>query len=89
MHGIHNSAVLDRMLEPVGQCLTPEVAKQLLTIRADKNAQARVEELAEKSTEGQLTEEEHAEYEAYIWAGSFVAILQAKARGVLARSHSS
>ncbi len=47
--------------------------------------QARVAKLARKCNEGELTAVEHEEYEFYVMAGEFVAILQAKARVLLAR----
>jgi len=40
--------------------------------------------LAGKCNEGALTEEERAEYESFVEAGDFIAILQAEARQVLA-----
>jgi hypothetical protein len=45
--------------------------------------QGRIEELADKCTEGWLTPEERDEYEALIRVGNFIAILQAKARSAL------
>ena len=48
--------------------------------RADARTQARVDELAEKCTDGQLTPEERNEYEAYVQASTLIGILQAKAR---------
>jgi len=56
----------------------------LVALRADPAAQARIEELADKSTAGQLSPDERAEYETYIAASSFIAILQSKARSILA-----
>jgi molybdenum cofactor cytidylyltransferase len=52
----------------------------LRALRADSAVQSRVDELAEKSTSGTLTGEERSEYEAYVAASTFIAILQAKAR---------
>ena len=75
---------LDRMLESVSDCLTPEVASRLVRLRADPQLQARIDELADRCTEGALTEEERAEYETYVRAGNLIAILQAKARKLLA-----
>jgi hypothetical protein len=72
--------IIHRLLEQVGRCLTPDVARYLVQIRADAATQARVDELAQKCNEGQLTPEERAEYEAYISTSTFIAILQAKAR---------
>jgi hypothetical protein len=88
MTAAQKSAVLDRMLDPVGRCLTPDAARQLVALRADPADQARIDELADKSTEGQLSPDERAEYEFYIAANNVIAILQAKARRVLAANGS-
>lgn len=45
-------------------------------------------QLAERANEGELTAEEQAEYEGYVRANKFVAILQAKARKLLSNSNS-
>ena len=66
------------------QCLTPDVARSLLNLRAPQQAQARIEELADKCTDGKLTPEEEAEYGTYVWTGNLIAVLQAKARALLA-----
>ena len=42
-----------------------------------------MEELAKKSAEGSLSDREREEYEAFVSAGNFVAILQSKARRLL------
>jgi hypothetical protein len=76
---------LSRLLEPVGKTLTLRSAKALVDLRADAAAQARIELLAEKCTEGKLTREERVEYDAYVSANTLIAILQAKARSVIAR----
>jgi hypothetical protein len=76
--------LLDRIVDPVGRILTPKVARALVDLRADPEVQARIDELADKCNEGQLTPEEQAEYEAYVFAIDFIAILQAKARALLA-----
>ncbi len=73
-------SVLACILEPLAQCLTPEVAQEIVKLRADSALQARVELLASKNTEGTLTEEERSEYESYVHASNFISILQAKAR---------
>ena len=77
------TAALDRLLESLGRCLTKDSAEQVVALRADAKLQARLEELAEKSTEGALTLDERSEYETYIHAIDFITILQAKARIVL------
>jgi hypothetical protein len=80
------SSALDRLLDPVGRCFTPEVARALIALRADEETQARIDELADKCTEGTLSPAERAEYEAYVAAIDLLAILQAKAKGALARA---
>jgi hypothetical protein len=77
-------SILDRMLEPVGRSMTLEFARELVELRADANEQARIDELAEKCNEGQLTDEERAEYERYVQAIHFIGVLQQKAKRVLA-----
>jgi hypothetical protein len=78
------TAILDRLLDPVGQALTPEAARRLIDLRADPQAQARIDRLAERANEGQLSQEDRAEYESLIAAANVIAILQAKARAALA-----
>ncbi len=84
MQEVLESAIPDRMLEPVARCFTPEVAKQIAELRADPSLQARVDELAAKSNEGGLTEAEQREYRAYVEMLDLIGILQAKARTILA-----
>jgi uncharacterized protein YnzC (UPF0291/DUF896 family) len=61
----------------------PEKAEAILRFRAAPELQARIEELAGKSTEGQLTETERAEYAGYVRANKFIAILQRQARQLM------
>lgn len=60
----------------------------LANLRADDETQRRVEELADRCTEGQLTDEEREEYAALISAAAVLGILQSKARAFLA-SHAA
>ena len=74
---------LDRLLDPLRDCLTPEVAARIVALRADASVQARLDELAEKNAEGTITPDELADYEALVRAGNLIAVLQATARSVL------
>ena len=76
--------VLSELLEPLSNCLTPEVARRVVALRASAAAQRRVDELAEKCNDGELSADERAEYEAYVMAGNLIAVIQAKARRLLA-----
>jgi hypothetical protein len=76
---------LDRLLDPLTDTLTPESAAALLSLRADADVEARVDELRRKASEGALTPAEDAEYENFIEAVDVVSIMQAKARRFLSR----
>lgn len=80
-----HSDILDRVLEPFLECLTPEVAQRIVNLRADAPMQARVDELADKANDGILSANERAEYDCYRDAFHFVTIVQAKARRLLER----
>jgi hypothetical protein len=51
-------SVLEQLIQPVWQCLTPEVAKRIVSLRADSALQSRVDELADKANAATLTNEE-------------------------------
>ena len=85
----HATVGLIKILDPVAQCFTPEVAKRVAELRADPAVQARIEELAEKCNEGTITPEEMAEYDAYIQAMDVVAVLQKQARILIVQPHAS
>lgn len=80
---------LDRLLESLSRCLNSESARQIADLRADDELQARLDELADKSTEGLLTESERTEYETYVRAINFITVLQAKARTMLSQANKS
>jgi hypothetical protein len=73
----------ERGVRPVLRIVLPEKAEAVLRFRAAPELQARIEELAGKSTEGQLTETEKAEYAGYVRANKFIAILQRQARQLI------
>jgi hypothetical protein len=77
------TVAFERGVGPVLQIVLPEKAKAVARFRAAPALQARIEELAEKSTEGRLTEAESAEYAGYVRANKFVAILQRRARQLI------
>jgi hypothetical protein len=78
-----DSTAFDRGTDGILQFLTVDQAAALVAYRGDEATRARIEELASKSTEGELTEAERAEYEGYVQANDFIATLQAKARKLL------
>jgi hypothetical protein len=48
--------------------------------RVDAAVQARIDTLAQRANDGVLSEEERAEYEAFINAADFISILKLKTR---------
>ncbi len=79
------TSVLERFLEPVSETLNVEAARKLVRRKADTKTQKRVDALARKCNNGDLTSDERAEYEQYVAVGNIIAILKAKARLLLAR----
>lgn len=75
--------VIDELFDPVSRCLTPDVARSIAGLKATPNVQQKLDDLAEKSTEGTLTAEERSEYEACVRAINFISLLQLKARAVI------
>lgn len=81
----HEAHFLTRLLAPLGECMTREMAEKVADLRADPDVQVRVDELADKCTEGELTAAERAEYESYVHAIRVIGVLQAQARSILHR----
>ncbi|MEZ5300361.1 MAG: hypothetical protein R3F11_06800 [Verrucomicrobiales bacterium] len=77
--------VLEQLIHPFGDCLTPEVARRIAALRAPLELQEKMEEFADRSSEGLLTDAEAEEYRALVSAGTIFALLQAEAREVASR----
>ena len=77
---------IDQLVGSLSECLTRESARRLLALRADSKLQARVDDLAERHSRGELSSEEQAEYGRYVSYATFIAILKSKARQLLAAS---
>lgn len=71
------------MLQPIADCLTPEVAQRIVDARIDPATQAQIDELAAKANRGTLTEEEHAQYAEFVECIDLVGIFKAQARRIL------
>ncbi len=79
------TAAFNRLTDPLVSLFSPEVAASLLSYRGDGELAARIEELARKSNEGELSVDEAEEYQGYVRANKFIAVLQAKARKSLTK----
>jgi hypothetical protein len=74
------SSILRRVIDPKSGDLTHTAAETFLRLAFSEADHERVQELAERHTEGSLTPEERQEYEGYVVVGEFLAVMQAKAR---------
>ncbi|HVA50340.1 MAG TPA: hypothetical protein VNH11_28555 [Pirellulales bacterium] len=86
MATVFDRSAFDRVTDPIFRLFTQEQARAIVDFRGDDGLAQRAEELARKCNEGDLTDDERAEYEAYARANSFIAVMQAKARRLLNRS---
>lgn len=77
------SVAFDRAIRPLLEIVLPDKADAILQFRPDPHIEVRIEELARKSTEGELTDEERAEYAGYVRANKFVAILKRQAQHLM------
>ncbi|MGA2075550.1 MAG: hypothetical protein ABSH52_18830 [Terriglobia bacterium] len=71
---------LDGLLDPLSRCLDAESARRVIELQIDPAVQSRLDALAERANDGVLTDDERAEYEAFINVGDFISILKLKAR---------
>ena len=79
MGATSETAAFEQAIRPLMEIVLPDNRDAVIGFRADPQLQARIEELARKSTEGELTEEERAEYSGFVRANKFVAILERQA----------
>ena len=80
--------MIGQVLEPVFRAFPSDAARRIVDLEANQELQKRVEELARKSNEGKLTEQEERDYASLVAAGDFLATLQAVARRTLQQTTS-
>lgn len=81
------SLAFDRGVRPMLEIVLLEKADAVIGFQVDSDLQARIEELARKSTEDELTEDERAEYAGYVRANKFVAVLKRQAQQIANSRH--
>jgi hypothetical protein len=81
--------LLEQMLDPVVDCLTPEAARTVVSLRAPAEMQARLDQLADRANEGLLTPSESADYEKFRATFHVLTLFQSKARQLLSAQQSS
>jgi len=80
------SAIMSQMLEPLTDSFGPETAELFAGLKATPEMTARLEVLAEKCNEGELSDGERSEYETYVRIGNFFAILKAKGKKAISKN---
>ncbi len=73
---------LSRLLGPLAECFSPDVARKVAEWQADADVQARIDVWATKANKGQLIPAGGAEYDAYMRPMDVVSVLQTNARPV-------
>jgi hypothetical protein len=75
---------IERLLEPLTACLTPEVAQRIVDLRLDDaSLLQRLDYLRGKANEGTLTEQERLEYEGFVEGNDLVMLIKGQARSLL------
>lgn len=82
-------AIFTRLFQPENADLSPEAAQSLLAVEFTSDDQERMHELAEKSQEGILSEQEQDEADSYAFVGNVLGILKSKARRSLKKTTGS
>lgn len=83
MNATIDVVAFDRGTDRILSFFTAEQARRIVQYCGETDLLDRIDELAGKANEGELTVKEKAEYQGYLRANKFLAILQAKARKFL------
>jgi hypothetical protein len=77
-----------RLVRVQDDALSADVARFLLSIDFAEEDEERMQELADRSSAGTLTNQERAELDGYLHIANFLAVLQSKARVALKSNNS-
>jgi len=86
---MRTTEILEQVLDPLVDCLTPESATKIAALRADPAAQMRLDEIADGANEGTITPQERAEYEKLRATFHTISLLQSIARQFLGTRRAS
>lgn len=81
------SEILSRIIAARKPELLVRIAAMILALEFPREDRERMNQLAKKAQEGALTREEQLEIDSYERVGSFLSLLQSKARVSLKRAH--
>jgi len=80
------NSILNQLVDVVVQSITPEAAQQFIALRACEKDQELVNQFAQAANEGRLNEDDRATFVSLIIASEFIALVQIRARAILAKS---
>lgn len=76
--------ILSRVIGAENPDFTPAAARSILRLKFEASDRVRMDELAEKSRTGTLSDIEATQLEAYLFVGSILDLMQSRARQTLA-----
>lgn len=71
------------MLDPLTDAMPAEFARMLISLKADPQTEARIQDLRRRANSGVISVEDDQEYKSLIEAIDFLSVLQSKARRAL------
>ena len=74
------SSLTDQILDLAAGCFDASTLNALAELRLSPKLAARVDKLAEKANEGELTSREREEYQSYIKTSELLSLIQLRAR---------
>ncbi|MEY2427320.1 MAG: hypothetical protein QOJ40_205 [Verrucomicrobiota bacterium] len=74
------SSLADKILDLAAECFDAPTLEALAKLRLSPKLVTRVNRLAERANEGELTPRERSEYQAYIKTSELLALIQLRAR---------
>lgn len=81
--------ILSELVDPGRPTLSPDVARQFLSLRFNETATTRIRDLLQKNNAGTITTPEKATLENYLQVGELLDLLQVQARQILRQSDAS
>lgn len=75
--------LLEALADSVAACLDAPSLRAIANMELDPKTRNRLDELAEKANEGQLSADERVEYQSFIGVSEFLGLAQLRARARL------
>jgi hypothetical protein len=75
-----SSSLADKMLDLAAECFDAPTLEALANLRLSPKLASRVNRLAAKANDGELTPRERSEYQAYIKTSELLGLIQLRAR---------